>query len=166
MKKLREYKANERVQVYIFNPRTNNWEWVNGIVKGIIFDKNDADFFAVTVQFERVTDVETTCDYKYIGNTPFFKYYESTYNENEVVEGFIDEDYIKPIGENEAEKIDNQQGNRVLPCVSTSFDAMEYAYDNWGETLNYMSDDEIEQVNDCENKDEVDDYLRCFYERT
>ncbi len=67
---------------------------------------------------------------------------------------------------NEAEKIDNQQGNGVLPCVSTSFDAMEYAYDNWGETLNYMSDDEIEQVNDCENKDEVDDYLRCFYERT
>jgi hypothetical protein len=99
MKKIREYKANERVQVYIFNPKTNNCEWVNGIVKGIIFNKDDADFFAVSVQFERVTNVETTCDYKYIGNTPFFNGYESTYDENEVVEGFIDEYFIRPIGE-------------------------------------------------------------------
>lgn len=52
------------------------------------------------------------------------------------------------------------------PVLAQVFNAMEYAYDHWGETLNYMSDDEIEQVNDCENKDEVDDYLRCFYERT
>lgn len=64
----------DTVQVYIFNPRTNNWEWVNGIVKGIIFNKDDADFFAVSVQFERVTNVETCCDYKYIGNRSFALY--------------------------------------------------------------------------------------------
>ena len=60
----------------------------------------------------------------------------------------------------------NETANGTKPVLAPVFDVMEYAYDYWGETLNYMSDDEIEQVNDCENKDEVDDYLRCFYERT
>jgi hypothetical protein len=46
------------------------------------------------------------------------------------------------------------------------FDALEYAYDYWGETLNYMTEDEIKQIPDYENKEEVDEYLRCFYERT
>lgn len=48
----------------------------------------------------------------------------------------------------------------------TSFDALDYAYDNWGETINFMTEEEIEQISDCETKGEVDDYLRCFYERT
>ncbi len=60
----------------------------------------------------------------------------------------------------------NETANGTKPVLAPVFDAMGYAYDHWGETLNYMSDDEIEQVNDCENKEEVDGYLRCFYERT
>ena len=96
MKKLQEYKANEKVLVYIFNPQKNKWEWVVGIVKGIVFDTTNKDFYAVIVRFTRITSVETNCDYKYVGNTPIFNGYESTYDEDEVTEGFIDEDYIKP----------------------------------------------------------------------
>lgn len=48
----------------------------------------------------------------------------------------------------------------------TYFDPMDYAYDNHGETILYMNDDEIEQINECQSKSEVDDYLRGFYERT
>jgi len=48
----------------------------------------------------------------------------------------------------------------------TEFDPMDYAYDNHGETIMYMNDDEIDQINECETKSEVDDYLRGFYERT
>ena len=60
--------------------------------------------------------------------------------------------------------------DRVIEPVEAKeqlfFDALEYAYDNWSETLNYMTEDEIEQITDYENKEEVDGYLRCFYERT
>lgn len=59
-----------------------------------------------------------------------------------------------------------QPPNDAKPLLAVVFYPFEYASDHWGETLNYMSDDEIEQVHDCENKEEVDDYLRCFYERT
>ena len=67
----------------------------------------------------------------------------------------------------------------ILYCFNTTAVAMGYEpvehsalYGVIGAPLEYgfktlfnMSDDEIEQVNDCVNKDEVDDYLRCFYQR-
>jgi len=40
----------------------------------------------------------------------------------------------------------HENANGTKPVLAPVFDAMEYAYDHWGETLNYMSDDEIEQV--------------------
>jgi hypothetical protein len=60
----------------------------------------------------------------------------------------------------------NENGNCANRVLAPVFNALEYAYDNWGETINYMTEDEIEQISDYENKDEVDGYLRCFYERT
>jgi hypothetical protein len=49
---------------------------------------------------------------------------------------------------------------------NATFDAMDYAWEKWGETLNYMSNEEINQLYFCINEEEVDNYLRPFYERT
>ncbi len=47
--------------------------------------------------------------------------------------------------------------------MNDDFNPMEFAYEKWGETLEYMSD---EQILYYTNEDDLDSYLRCFYERT
>jgi hypothetical protein len=32
--------------------------------------------------------------------------------------------------------------------------------------MNYMSEEEIEEIHEYDNKSDLDDYLRMFYERT
>ena len=59
-----------------------------------------------------------------------------------------------------------ENGNSTKPLLVAVFSPLEYAYDNWGETMNYMSDEEIEEIEEYDNKSDLDDYLRMFYERT
>tara|TARA_R110000782_G_scaffold267889_1_gene363712 strand:- start:1069 stop:1284 length:216 start_codon:yes stop_codon:yes gene_type:complete len=60
----------------------------------------------------------------------------------------------------------DQSGNNTKPLLVAVFYPFEYASDNWGETMNYMSEDEIEEISTYDNKSDLDDYLRMFYERT
>jgi hypothetical protein len=46
------------------------------------------------------------------------------------------------------------------------FDPWDYAYEHFGETLNFMSEDEKSEIDSFYNSDDLDDYLRCFIERT
>lgn len=46
------------------------------------------------------------------------------------------------------------------------FNAYDYACDKFPETLNYMSEEEINELEYCNNKDEVDIYMLQFHERT
>ena len=99
MKALKDYKHNEKVMVKIFNPRNDEFEWVDGNVRGIVIDhtENSGNIVAVIIEFTRITTVETVAKYKNIGDTAIFMDYESTYNESIVREGFMNPDLIRPI---------------------------------------------------------------------
>ena len=62
--------------------------------------------------------------------------------------------------------VKDQDGNSSKSLLVDVFSPLVYAYDNWGETMNYMSEEEIEKIHEYDNKSDLDDYLRMFYERT
>ena len=99
MKALKDYKHNEKVMVKIFNPQKNEFEWVDGNVRGIVIDhtENSGNIVAVVVEFTRITTVETVARYIYIGDTAIFMDYESSYKEEKVREGFINPELVHPI---------------------------------------------------------------------
>jgi len=57
-------------------------------------------------------------------------------------------------------------GNKSKPLLCAVFDPMDYAYDNFGNTLNYMTEDDIKQINDYDNVDDLVSYLVTFIEQS
>jgi hypothetical protein len=47
-----------------------------------------------------------------------------------------------------------------------TFNPYDYAYEAYSETLNYMSEDEINEISTLESDDEVREYMSQFIERT
>ena len=96
MKSLKEYKSNEKVEVLILNPVTTRWEWVDGIVRGIVF--TNTEFFVKTeyfvkVEFERITKTITSA--KYDDNIVFLEY-ETNVIKEKVLEGIKSRNNIRP----------------------------------------------------------------------
>lgn len=50
--------------------------------------------------------------------------------------------------------------------MENNFDAYDCACDKFSETLNFMTDDEISELELCENESEVIEYMSPFHERT
>lgn len=95
-KSLKEYKSNEKVEVLILNPVTTRWEWVDGIVRGIVFTNTEfyvkTEYF-VKVEFERITKTITSA--KYDDNIVFLGYEISVIKEK-VLEGIKSKNNIRP----------------------------------------------------------------------
>ena len=60
-------------------------------------------------------------------------------------------------------KLMAENGNSSKPLLVAVFSPLEYAYDNWGETMNYMSDEEIEEIHEYDNKSDLENFIvsRC-----
>ena len=53
-----------------------------------------------------------------------------------------------------------------LPNENKSFSAWDYAEEAFSETLSYMTDEELNEIDSFDNKDELREYLQQFFERT
>ena len=59
-----------------------------------------------------------------------------------------------------------ENGNKSKPLLCAVFDPMDYAYNNFGNTLNYMTEEDIKQINDYDNVDDLISYLVTFIEQS
>lgn len=118
MKSLKEYKSNEKVEVLTLNPVTTRWEWVDGIVRGIVF--NDTKFI-VKVEFERITKTITSA--KYDDNIVFLEYEISVIKEK-VLEGIKSKNNIRPKKDELILTIDNKI--KQLREITTEQPFIEY----------------------------------------
>lgn len=50
--------------------------------------------------------------------------------------------------------------------MDEQFEPYEFAYEKFSETINYMSDSEIEEIGQFDNENELREYMSQFYERT
>lgn len=60
----------------------------------------------------------------------------------------------------------NQMPACSKPLLCAVFDPMDYANDNFGNTLNHMTEEEIKQINDYDNVDDLVSYLVTFIEQS
>jgi hypothetical protein len=56
--------------------------------------------------------------------------------------------------------------NSTKPVLCAVFDPMDYAYDNYPNCINHMSQEEIEQINTYDNRDDLVEYMVSFIDRT
>ena len=59
-----------------------------------------------------------------------------------------------------------ETSNSTKPVLCAVFDPMDYAYANFGNTLNYMTEEDIKQINDYDNVDDLVSYLVTFIEQS
>ena len=52
------------------------------------------------------------------------------------------------------------------PVLGAVFSPWDYAEEAFSETLNYMSEDELSEIDGFDNKDELRGYLSQFFDRT
>lgn len=50
--------------------------------------------------------------------------------------------------------------------MENKFDPYDLACDKFPETINFMTDDELSELELCEHESEVIEYMRQFHERT
>ena len=122
MKSLKEYKSHEKVEVLILNPVTTSWEWVDGIVRGIVF--NDTKFI-VKVEFERFTKTITSA--KYDDNIVFLGYEVSVVKET-VIEGINSKNNIRPKKNESVSTIDDKI--KQLREITTELPYIEFCAHN------------------------------------
>ena len=60
----------------------------------------------------------------------------------------------------------NETANGKNPVLGAVFSPLDYAEDAFPETLNFMSDEELSEIDNFDNEDELREYLQQFFERT
>lgn len=56
--------------------------------------------------------------------------------------------------------------NDAKPVLGAVFSPWDYAEDAFSETLNFMSDEELSEIDNFDNEDDLREYLQQFFERT
>ncbi|QHB39552.1 hypothetical protein HWC92_gp18 [Flavobacterium phage vB_FspS_morran9-1] len=64
------------------------------------------------------------------------------------------------------QNLNTEPSNSTKTVLCAVFDPMDYAYDNFGNTLNYMTEEDIKQINDYDNVDDLVSYLVTFIEQS
>lgn len=64
------------------------------------------------------------------------------------------------------DNLKNETPADAKPVLGAVFSPWDYAEEAFSETLNYMSEDELSEIDGFDNKDELREYLSQFFDRT